>query len=126
MFDQSVTENLERNLKHFIGTERYHRFHSRTVLTDGALYLAEQARCFWLMDVFASHLTQVSQEMGFACLKLKREGESAHISIEDGNESLLAVQEIGYTDFPLEDMMLFASWTGRNGGCWVIMLTSEY
>ncbi len=124
--EENEVANLKRGLLNFRGTQWYHKFHSRTVLTDGALYLAEQARCFWLMDVFASHLTQVSQEMGFVCLKLKREGESAHISIEDGNESLLAVQEIGYTDFPLEEMMLFASWTGRNGGCWVIMLTSEY
>ncbi len=72
------------------------------------------------------YLSDFSTDHRVACLKLKREGESAHISIEDGNESLLAVQEIGYTDFPLEDIMLFASWTGRNGGCWVIMLTSEY
>ena len=123
MFDQEVTGNLKLQLRHFTGTQRYHRFHSKTVLTDGALYLAEQARCFWLMDVFASHLTQVSREMGFACLKLRREGESAHISIEDGNESLLAVQEIGYTDFPLEEITLFGCWAGEY---WVIMLASEY
>jgi hypothetical protein len=123
MFDQSVTENLERNLKHFTGTERYHRFHSTTVLTDGALYLAEQARCFWLMDVFASHLTEIATDHGVACLKLKRKGEGAQVVIDDGDENVLAKQKIEYTDFPLEEMTLFACWTGEY---WVIMLTSEY
>ena len=123
MFDQSVTENLERNLKHFTGTEQYHRFHSRTVLTDGALYLAEQARCFWLMDVFASHLREISTDHGLACLKLKRIGEGAQVVIDDGDENVLAKQKIAYTDFPLEEVTLFACWSG---GYWVIMLTSEY
>jgi hypothetical protein len=123
MFDQSVTENLERNLKHFIGTERYHRFHSRTVLTDGALYLAEQARCFWLMDVFASHLTEIATDHGVACLKLKRKGEGAQVVIDDGDENVLAKQKIAYTDFPLDEITLFACWSGEY---WVIMLTSEY
>lgn len=123
MFDQSVTENLELNLKHFTGTERYHRFHSRTVLTDGALYLAEQARCFWLMDVFASHLTEIATDHGAACLKLKRKGDGAQVVIDDGDENVLAKQKIEYTDFPLEEMTLFACWSG--GYC-VIMLTSEY
>jgi hypothetical protein len=123
MFDQSVTENLERNLKHFTGTEQYHRFHSRTVLTDGALYLAEVARCFWLMDVFASHLTEIATDHGMACLKLKRIGEGAQVVIDNGDENVLAKQEIAYTDFPLDEITLFACWSG---GYWVIMLTSEY
>jgi hypothetical protein len=78
MFDQEVTVNLELNLKQFTGTEQYHRFHSSTVLTDGALYLAEVARCFWLMDVFASHLHEISTDHGLACLKLKLVGEGAN------------------------------------------------
>ena len=123
MFDQEVTVNLELNLRHFTSTERYHRFHSRTVLTDGALYLAEQARCFWLMDVFASHLREISTDHGLACLKLKRIGEGAQVVIDDGDENILAEQEIEFTDFPLEEITLFACWTGEY---WVIMLTSEY
>jgi hypothetical protein len=48
MLDQGVTGNLELSLRHFTGTERYHRFHSRTVFTDGALYLADAS---WLLLV---------------------------------------------------------------------------
>ena len=123
MFDQAVTVNLELNLRQFTGTERYHRYHSGTVLTDGALYLAEQARCFWLMDVFASHLTEISTDHGLAVLKLKRVGDGASVVIDDGDENILAEQMIDFTDFPLEEITLFACWSG---GYWVIMLTSEY
>lgn len=123
MFDQEVTGNLKLQLRHFTGTQRYHRFHSKTVLTDGALYLAEQARCFWSMDVFASHLREISTDHGLACLKLKRVGDGAQVVIDDGDEKILAQQEIQYTDFPLDEITLFACWTGEY---WVMMLTSEY
>ena len=123
MFDQEVTANLVLNLRHFTGTEQYHRFHSQTVLTDGALYLAEVARCFWLMDVFASHLREIVTDHGLACLKLKLVGEGASVVIDDGDENILAQQLIEYTDFPLEEITLFACWTGEYS---VIMLTSEY
>ena len=123
MFDQDVIGNLQLQLRHFTGTERYHRYHSGTVLTDGALYLAEVAKCFWLMDVFATHLSEISTDHGMACLKLKRIGEGAQVVIDDGDENILAQQDIQFTDFPLEEIMLFACW---NGQFWVIMLTSEY
>jgi hypothetical protein len=123
MFDQDVIGNLQLQLRQFNGTERYHRFHSRTVFTDGTLYLAEQARCFWLMDVFASHLREISTDHGLACLKLKRIGEGAQVVIDDGDENVLAKQKIAYTDFPLDEITLFACWSGEY---WVIMLTSEY
>ena len=123
MFDQEVTANLKLNLRHFTGTEQYHRFHSRAVLTDGALYLAEVARCFWLMDVFASHLSEIATDHGLACLKLKLVGEGAQVVIDDGNGNIFAEQVIEFTDFPLEEITLFACWTGEY---WVVMLTSEY
>ncbi len=41
-------------LSHFTGTEKYYRINPRTVLTDGTKYLAEEGRCFWLMDAIAN------------------------------------------------------------------------
>ena len=123
MFDQSVTANLELNLKQFTGTEQYHIYHSGTVLTDGVLYLAEVGKCFWLMDVFASHLAEISTDHGMACLKLKRTGDGAQVVIDDGDENVIAKQKIAYTDFPLDEITLFACWSD---GYWVIMLTTEY
>jgi hypothetical protein len=58
-----------------------------------------------------------------ACLKLKRKGEGAQVVIDDGDENVLVKQKIACTDFPLDEITLFACWTG---GYWVIILTSEY
>src|SRR5512136_632426 len=57
--EQLIAE-LEANLRHFTGTEsytnlRYAWLRSRFLLTDGAKYLAETAKAFWLMDAIASY-----------------------------------------------------------------------
>ena len=49
--------------------------------------------------------------------------DQARLSIEDGNNRILATQQIPYTDFPLEEIMLFACWDQKH---WVIMLPGEY
>jgi hypothetical protein len=42
---------------------------------------------------------------------------------EDGNGREHARQAIPYTDFPMSEITLYASWDGEH---WVIMLPSEY
>ena len=45
-------EELERNLAHFTGTEEYTRAKYpgiNLLLTDGAKYLCDNAKCYWLM-----------------------------------------------------------------------------
>ena len=42
---------------------------------------------------------------------------------EDGNGNELARQAIDYTDFPLEEIVVYASWDSEH---WVILLPSEY
>ena len=53
----------------------------------------------------------------------KRVGEGARIVIEDGNGQTLSYQGLDYTDFPMDEITLFASWSGE---FWVAMLPSEY
>ena len=60
---KSIKEILAQ-LNNFTGTEKYHRFSSlfpNILLTDGANHLANQANCFWLMDIIASvqHLSNI-------------------------------------------------------------------
>lgn len=120
-----VEENeLLANLKHFTGCDQLARLTPKVLLTEGSRYLAERANCFWLFDVYASHLSVIDGNTeGFTCLKLKRTECSATVSIEDGNDNVLAKQIIEYTDFPLSEITLYGSWTGDY---WVLMLTSEY
>ena len=117
-------QELKRNLNQFTGTENYHRFSPlfrNTVLTDGALYLAEKAGAFWLMDMIASYLPGYKDV--FASAKLIRSGEGGRFTLDDGNGSIFCTQDIEYSDFCLDEIMLFVA---KQEGLWVIMLPSEY
>lgn len=118
------SDQLARNLKQFTGSARYTRLTKSVVLTDGALYLAEQARCYWLFEWFASYLATINEDVEeFTCLSLSKIDASAHIVIDDGNGRGLAAQHVEYTDFPLATITLYACW---NGDYWVAMLPGEY
>ena len=115
-------DNLLRELSQFTGTEKYYRITPRHVLTDGAMYLAEQARCVWLMYAIASHLHRNIGDT-FCVAKLSVNDTRAVLTLDDGNGNVYAVQEIEYTDFPLNQIKLYCCFDGEH---WVIMLTSEY
>ena len=118
------TANLLSALSQFTGTEQYYRLYPTLVLTDGTKYLADTAGCYWLMDLYASHLASVDPKVeSFTCLKLTKNGIGAEIEIEDGNTHALAKQHVEYTDFPLDTFVFYAVWAGE---FWVSMLTSEY
>jgi len=119
-----MTADLQSALAQFTGTEKYYRFYPRVVLTDGTKYLADAAGCYWLMDLYASHLASVDPEKeSFTCLKLNKRGLGAEVVIEDGNTHTLAKQTIEYTDFPFEQFMFYAVWSSE---FWVLMLRTEY
>lgn len=110
-------------LTQFIGTQRYYRISRRYLLTDGTKYLAENAEYFWVMDAIASHLSEIGTSDWFVQVKVIVKDIQATMIYEDGNGKELARQEIPYTDFPLNEIHLYACWHGLY---WVIMLPSEY
>ncbi len=118
------TVDLLNQLSQFTGTEKYYRLYPKVVLTDGTKYLAEVASCYWLMDLYASHLAMIDANVeSFTCLKLIKRGHGADIVIEDGNTQELAKQYVEYTVFPLDTFTCYGIWSGE---FWVFMLTSEY
>lgn len=87
-------------------------------------FLAEQAKSWWLLDVYASYLLHINGDAEpFTCLKMAVSDNSAMVVIEDGNDHLIAKQHIEYTDFPLPSIKLYACWNDEG---WVVMLPSEY
>lgn len=118
-------EELQSALAHFTGTESYLRYHN-LLLTDGVQYLAEHAKCWWLMDLLASHITQVPTDEYFcvALLTVHDSGRSDFELVDDKPATrFYGVQRIPYTDFPLKSIKLYCS---RAGGEWVVMIPSEY
>lgn len=115
--------NLVNELKQFKGTSAYTKLNPNCQLTDGALYLAETVGCFWLFNFFYSHLVTQNYHKNFACLKMRVSNSSALVKITDGNELALASEVIEYTDFPLDEIILFSCFSREY---WVMMLPSEY
>lgn len=121
--NKTEVNNLLADLQQFTGTAHYYRIDKRTLLTDGAYYLCEHAGAYWLMTLFSSHLIELKSDDWFAVLKLSVNGVAAIVRIEDGNDNLLATQEIEFTDFPLPSITLYGCLDGEQ---WVLMLPSEY
>lgn len=124
--------DLEFALRQFTGTAAYTRWSilfRNFVLTDGAKYLAENAGAYWLMDTIASHVGRYKDE-GFVVAKLKRGfiGDTYFdLTLEDGNDNVLAHQAIEYSDFPLDEITLYViPQEMESGNAWVILLPSEY
>lgn len=118
------SQNLINDLNSFTGTEKYHRYYS-LLLTEGAHFLAEKTGCFWLMDVIWTH-TVSKQWFGkesFITCTLAVENGKGKVTFDDGNGSILSLQNIQYTDFPLEEFKLFIV---SDGVQFVVMLPSEY
>jgi hypothetical protein len=93
------------------------------VLTDGTKYVAEGAGAFWLMDAAASYLIELGSRDWFVLIRLTVTSSTAMLSLEDGNGHVHVCQEIPYTDFPMQELILYACWDGDH---WVLMLPSEY
>lgn len=114
--------DLLTNLYQFTGTESYYQFLPNVLLTDGTKYLADQAGAYWLMEAIASYLVTFKRSESFisATLSVK---ERTKLVIDNGNGNVLALQTIEYTDFPLQEIKLYAIWDGQY---WVILLPGEY
>ena len=117
------SQTLLESLAQFTGTERYYRINRKCVITDGAKYLAEGAGAYWLMDAAASYLLELGTDDWFVLVRLVVNGSKATLTLEDGNGSIRAQQDIGYTDFPLPEQIIYACWDAEH---WVLMLPSEY
>ena len=118
-------QEILNTLPNFYGTDGYTRW-SRVfrnfLLTDGAKYIAEACDAYWLVDLFASHLPSYKDE-GFAVLYLKVKDGKAVAQIEGGNGKVLKKQKIEYTDFPLDQIVLYCC---PQEDLFVIMLPSEW
>ena len=111
------------DLAQFTGTEHYYRLNRKCLVTDGAKFLADTAKAYWLLDVAASYLIELGTTDWFVLVRLRVKEFSAELTVEDGNGAVRASQQIPYTDFPADEQLLYACWDGEN---WVIMLPSEY
>ena len=118
-------DEIINELDHFTGTEHYYKLHSNLLITDGVKYLYDECRAFWLMDVIWSYLPQITKDEHFLVVKFDVRDEDGRFWMGDDVPPVHVdiMQEIGFTDFPLDSITLYVS---RMEDKWVVMLTSEY
>lgn len=114
----------EAELRQFTGSEHWYRhaLNRNVLFTDGAKYIADEGGAYWLLDEIAIAQRHDKSVRGqpFQVWKLDvRPDNSATLRVEDGNDNLLLLRDIEFTDFPLDGVTL---WFSNN----VIYLPSEH
>jgi len=128
-FIQCLTpEELKEQLGCFTGSEEFLRhWSSRTTrYTEGVMFLADQAGAHWLIDLVASYQKEPKVAVeDFQVWTLEVRDNKGAVRMTDGDSKKAIVsQEIHYTDFPLDEIKV---WAVRNelGGV-TLLLPSEY
>ena len=117
-------EAIKSMLKQFTSSAYHYPYILNTVLTDGAKWMADLCKAYWLLDVIASYQGYESfKKEHFQTWKLEVTGDEGVVIATDGNNNQLCKQFIPDTDFPLDEVTLFACYSA---GKLVIMLPSEY
>lgn len=109
-------------LGQFTGTENYWALPlTRSRMTDGVNYLAENAECFWLVEKIAFHQMEKPyiDNQDFQVWRLVVKYGEGLLTCTDGDKNPLSEERIVYTDFPLPEVTI---WYQHN----VLMLPSEY
>lgn len=113
------------NLAHFSGSLQFYRhWLPRILMTEGVHYVTENGAA-WLVDVVASvqHGPEVRGE-SFQVWKLRVKDGKGKVTCTDGNGKMLYVQHIPGTDYPHEELTLWAA-ANEQGGI-TVMLPGEY
>ena len=128
MKDNITADELREDLDRFHGSETFYKtILSSVITTEGVNYLAENAECFWLVDAIASWELQLKvRTEPFQVWKLYQSNDLTwKLVCDDGNDNVLATQEIVYSDFPLPEGIQLYACRNELGGI-TIMLPGEY
>lgn len=108
----STAKLTKADLRQFTGSEHWyqHGLVPNILFTDGAKYVADTGGAYWLLDEIAlaqRHDKRVGAEP-FQLWKLSvRPNATATLTCEDGNGAIVYTKEIGYTDFPLDEITFY-------------------
>ena len=122
---------LEASLGGFTGTECYHKLsplHLGLVVTDGVLFLAQEAKAFWLIDAIASHQPKCRKDASLRDFQFwtldVAEDHSAVLKCERDTDDVAITQRIPYTDFPMKQVRVWVQPSDER--TWVALLPSEH
>jgi hypothetical protein len=103
----------ESDLSQFTGTTQWYGHASGIFFTDGVYYVAEQGGAYWLIDAIGSwqsdpRVTEdpMLQQIQFWKLKVNPD-RSAVLTCERDSDDVAVIQNIPFTDFPLDSITLY-------------------
>jgi len=119
-----TAEQLNSRLNQFTGTENWHRYNGlfpKMLLTDGALYLAENAGAYWIFDAICSHQRKALKDpmlrnFQFWTLKVSPD-KKAVLTCERDSNDIAITQKLEYTDFPLPEIKIWVQPIGDGNYC---------
>lgn len=117
-----TAEEIKSELGQYIGTEAYHKLSLGSLkFTDGVKRMAELCQAYWLLDIVASYQFEGIDKKcrGFQVWKLAVKDNKGKVECSDGDGKVVKVQNIEYTDFPMDEVIVWVT----NGVC---LLPSEY
>lgn len=132
---QTQEKLCKSELRQFSGDMiRYvHPLNRKVNYTPGIRYVAEQGKAYWLLDAIASYFgSPIMQEAmakdyrvkSMQFWRLVAKDESAVLTAEaDAGVEPFITQEIPFTDFPLDQIDI---WAGFDGSFWTLYLPSEH
>ena len=111
-----------------------HPINQSVIYTPGVRHVAEKGGAYWLIDTIASHIGSPPFErasardhridsMHFWTFEKGRGTTGQLIAQADSDEDPFIVQNIPFTDFPLETINIWAAFDGEH---WVLYLPSEH
>lgn len=99
---EDFSARLRADLGAFIGTEKWYRhgINKHLLLTDGVVYFAETAGCYWFLDIVATEIFRIQATYPFMVIDLDVNDAKAMIRVIDGNDAALFNRHIHFTDAP--------------------------
>ena len=124
------------DLMQFTGDLRRYRnwANPNVIFTEGVEYLARTAEAFWLIDCITSYFgTRLMQDalqrderlksLQFWRLEVHDDRSAIVTARADTGVEPFVTQEIEFTDFPLDNVDI---WAGYDGTRWTLYLPSEH
>lgn len=126
-------KKLERaDLAQFSGDiERFRSFNRYVIFTPGVKFLAEKAEAYWLIDAIASYFMSGKmaypdkrlETLQFWKLEVNKDRSAVLTARADSGVEPFITQRIEYTDFPLDEIDI---WAGFDGMYWTLYLPAEH
>lgn len=91
--------NANDYLRQYNCTDGYFRYSFGLLITEGVKTLADDWKCYWLLDVIASYYPELKGEEFQVWELTVNQDRTALVSCNDGNGNVIQEQRIPYTDF---------------------------